>query len=302
MCVQISSHAGESGIQIQISPEHGRLDMAFKGRPLLAYAFAPGQIKPYVKELYTLSGDNVIRDAPADHLHHHGLMYAIRINDVNFWEERGKPGHQRHVRWITHFGGRNAGGLPAGAISELIHWVPDESAPLKDTASAALMIERRTLSLTVNEAAQEVALHWRGEFEIGPGAKTARLHGSSYNGLGLRLPAHWDRAAKHSNSENLPYTAEQRSDVIPARWAAVSEGTNGRGNTIALFGRSANRGETRFFSMINPFTYLSVTQNLELSPLTYSFGDKFSVEYLVLVYSGPKDPAALEQRYNTWTK
>ena len=34
----------------------------------------------------------MVRDAPSDHLHHHGLMFAVQVNEVNFWEERGTPG------------------------------------------------------------------------------------------------------------------------------------------------------------------------------------------------------------------
>ena len=34
-----------------------------------------------------VTGENLLRDAPHDHLHHHALMYGIRVNGVNFWEE-----------------------------------------------------------------------------------------------------------------------------------------------------------------------------------------------------------------------
>ena len=64
----------------------------YKGHKILVYAFATNQFKPYVRELYTLRGENVTRDAPPDHLHHHGLMYAVYVNGINFWEERGAPG------------------------------------------------------------------------------------------------------------------------------------------------------------------------------------------------------------------
>ena len=67
----------------------------FDGKRILAYSFHPETAKPYVRELHALNGLNVLRDAPADHLHHHGLMYAIRINGVNFWEETSGHGVQR---------------------------------------------------------------------------------------------------------------------------------------------------------------------------------------------------------------
>src|SRR5690606_22625381 len=60
------------------------------------YRWAGVPFKPYVRELTTPSGTNVIRDAPADHLHHHGLMFAVTVDGVNFWEEAASSGVQRH--------------------------------------------------------------------------------------------------------------------------------------------------------------------------------------------------------------
>src|SRR5574342_147613 len=93
-----------------VQPERGLIEWQFKGRPLLTYALATNQFKPYVRELRSLRGDNVLRDAPSDHLHHHGLMYAIRVNGVNFWEEINQPGHERHVTLLAHRTGRSPGG------------------------------------------------------------------------------------------------------------------------------------------------------------------------------------------------
>ena len=35
----------------------------YAGRPILVYAFRPGTFKPYVQQLCTINGDNVLRDA-----------------------------------------------------------------------------------------------------------------------------------------------------------------------------------------------------------------------------------------------
>ena len=64
---------------------------------LCAYTFAPEQIKPYVRELAPLGGENVLRDSPFDHKHHHGLMFAIKVNGVNFWEETPGCGYEKPV-------------------------------------------------------------------------------------------------------------------------------------------------------------------------------------------------------------
>src|SRR5437899_1829831 len=54
--------------------------VSHQGQPLLRYVFNPRQYKPYVAEFSAPGGRNVLRDAPFDHLHHHGLMYAIKVN------------------------------------------------------------------------------------------------------------------------------------------------------------------------------------------------------------------------------
>ena len=94
IAVACSAAATNPPVTINAKPDRGELEVKYKGGKLLVYAFATNQFKPYVRELYTLRGENVLRDAPPDHLHHHGLMYAVCVNGINFWEERGMPGFQ----------------------------------------------------------------------------------------------------------------------------------------------------------------------------------------------------------------
>jgi hypothetical protein len=286
-----------------IQPGPGLLECRFQGRQLFAYNFASNQFKPYVRELFTLRGDNVLRDAPADHLHHHGLMYAIGVNGVNFWEEANQPGHQRHVTWLAQDTRRSPGGLPRASFTELIHWVAHDDRAEADTTHAALLVERRTLTLTVDEAKEEVALAWHAEFEVGPRTNRVTLHGSDYNGLGLRLPAAWDHVARHENSEQAPYPAGGKPGAVPARWCAVSRTTDGRAVQVALFARPRGHAGTNcFFAMTEPFTYLAATQGLDRAPLEYRVGDRFAIDYLLLAYAAARTSAQLEARYLAWAR
>lgn len=288
-------------LAVELQRETETLEIRFQGRKLLVYAFASNQFKPYVRELCTLRGDNILRDAPADHLHHHGLMYAIRVNGVNFWEESGQPGHERSVKFISQNRGKSPAGLPQASFTQLIHWIADKDMARADAESCALLEERRTLRLTVDESADEVALEWRGEFEVGARASKVTLTGSDYNGLGLRFPAEFDHVARHQNSEDVAYSATQNRDVIQAKWSIVSHSMNGRAPMIALFADpDRTAGTTRFFSMLNPFAYLSVTQGLDKEPLEYKAGDTFSVAYFVLAYSSAKSNEFVQKRYREW--
>ena len=296
-CMVLAGWVGASpAITVTVDEGRGELKAQFNGRPVLVYAFGTNQFKPYVRELHGLNGVNVLRDAPADHLHHHGLMYAIRVNGVNFWEERDEPGIQKSVRLLDRGTRCDARGRPQAAFTHLIHWVSSVS------EAGPLLVERRRITVTVDEAAGEVALRWQGAFEVGRGADKVKLHGSAYNGLGLRLPEAFDHTAKHINSANAPYTPEQKWDVTAARWSAVSHAVEGREVMMALFSRSSNKGEPRFFTMLNPFAYLSVTQNLEKQPLEYSMGDSFAVDYLLTVYSEQKSSQFLNERQQRWEK
>ncbi len=295
------TNASETALSFRVQPERGLLEWHFKGRRLLAYAFATNQFKPYVRELRSLRGDDAIRDSPADHLHHHGLMYAIRVNGVNFWEERDQPGHQRHIQLLSQVTSRSASGLPQESFTELIHWVPDGEHTQADTTPVAFLAERRTLTLTVDEANEEVALAWHAEFEVGTRTNRVTLHGSDYNGLGLRLPAAWDHVARHENSEHAPYPPGGRPGAVPARWGVVSHTKDGRTIQVALFSSPhSHAGTNSFFAMAEPFTYLSATQGLDRTPLEYRAGDRFSLEHLVLVYSTARTAAQLETRYRSW--
>ena len=304
LCCAFATRAVESSstITLGVDESRGELKAQFKGRPLLVYAFATNQFKPYVRELYSLEGVNVLRDAPADHLHHHGLMYAIRVNDVNFWEERDEPGVEKSVRLLNHSTGRDTHGRPQAGFTHLIHWVTRNNRCVADSKAVALLIERRTIVVTVDEPAAEVALRWQAAFEVGRGTEKVKLHGSAYNGLGLRLPEAFDHVCRHINSANAPYTPEQKWDVTAAHWSAASQAPESSDVMVALFSRRSNKGEARFFTMRNPFAYLSVTQNLEKQPLEYAAGDTFTVDYLLTVYSEKKSPAFLDQRQRRWEK
>ncbi len=292
---------GEARIDLKL--DAGLLELRFRGQRLLTYAFASNQFKPYVRALFSLAGDNVLRDAPPDHLHHHGLMYAMRVNGVNFWEETGQPGYQRPLEELSHRTGLDPSGLPGATFSQLLGWVTQKDHAAPDPASVALLLERRTLTVTVDERLGEVAVVWQGDFALGKGVTQVTLAGSNYNGLGLRLPAAFDHGARFQNSEGRPYSGPGRQDVMPARWGSVTGSIQGREITVGLLARPAEtKGVTKFFTMLDPFAYLAVTQGLDQTPLEYSAGDKFSVRYLLVVYSAARTPEFLRERQERWEK
>jgi len=290
-----------AAIEESVDTQRGSLAWSYRGRTLLTYAFGTNLFKPYVRELSTLDGQNILRDAPPDHPHHHGLMYALRVNGVNYWEESGHPGQQHHARWIDHGTGHARDGLPQARFTELLLWVPEAGTTGTGKRRDAVLVERRTLVLTVDEAGREVALAWHAEFEPGPRTNRVHLDGADYNGLGFRLPAAWDLAARHGNSDDAPYPTHGVRDVFPARWASVAQPGPGQGAQIVLCDLPRKHaGSPRFFAMTRPFAYLSVTQGVDRTPLDYRSGDRFELDYLVLVYPAARTKAQIEARYQRW--
>ena len=211
-------------------------------RPVMVYSFGSAQYKPYVKELYAWNGVNILRDAPSDHLHHHALMYAVRVNGLNFWEEVPGSGVQRVVKTQPPVARRNAAGQPEAVLAQTIHWVAPADAFLPDTTRAALLIEERTLTVALDEASREVALRWQSEFTAGTNPVT--LGGSSYFGLGMRFRKDFDLLADHLNAGGKPDLSGSKQDVSRHPWGSVAFAGSDLPAMVVLYGHPGNaRGD-----------------------------------------------------------
>jgi hypothetical protein len=307
LCLAVPAAAAT--LRLDTTEEPTAWSLLYGQQKLFVYSFAPQRFKPYVKELSPLGGENILRDAPFDHLHHHALMYGIRVNGINFWEEVSGNGVQK-VIWTSRPVCAEAGtdGQAQGKFEQVLHWVAPQDAFLPDTAPVALLVERRALVLTVNPARQEVALEWKSKFEVGGKTNTVTLGGATYHGLGLRFRQNLDKLAAHrlAGTPDSPAgpvldLANSRQDLSPAPWAAVSFDEPGHPATLALAGHPANlRGDAVYFSMLTPFPYLSATQGLDKQPLIFHRGDTFELNYLVLVYPEAKPSETLRARVEAW--
>jgi hypothetical protein len=268
---------------LRLHAEPRALEILHENRTLLVYSFGTNQFKPYVRELITLDGVDLLRDAPADHLHHHGLMYGIKVNDINFWEEAPKAGRQVPQAELIREVRKDTAGRPQTRFSQAVHWVAADHAAVPDTGPFALLVEQRSLTVTIDPATEHIYLEWESEFRVGPGSPEVVLSGSNYHGLGIRFRADFDGVAERFNSEDLPYPEDGQQGVLAARWMAVSHVAAGRPYMLILFHHPSNPGQPRFFSMQQPFTYLSATQGLDEHPLTYRSGDRWNLKYLLVV-------------------
>jgi hypothetical protein len=309
LSLAVAPAATAAALRLDTTEEATAWSLFYGDQKVFVYSFAPQKFKPYVKELSPLGGENILRDAPFDHLHHHALMYGIRVNGINFWEEVSGNGVQKVIRTsrpVCSEAGPD--GQAQAKFEQLLHWAAPQDAFLPDTSRTALLVEHRALVLTVTPAQREVALEWKSSFEVGGKTNTVTLAGANYHGLGMRFRQDYDKLAVHrlGGAPDAPLgagvdLANSRQDVSKAPWAAVSFDAPGNPATIALAGHPDNaRGDAAYFSMLTAFPYLSATQGLDKEPLVYHAGERFELSYLVLVYPEAKPSETLRRRVEAW--
>ena len=256
------------------------------GKPVLEYRTADTLFKPYVAQLYTPAGVAVLRDAPADHLHHHGLMFALGIEGVSFWEERPASGRQVSRSFTC---GQQS-------ISQSLEWtMPDGRIALRE--------ER---NITVHDPAGRSAtwLTWRSRLQAPPDREGVKLTGSHYYGLGARFVAAMDTAGVFINSAGAAGDVVRGTERLStAAWCAYTATADGKPVTFAIFDHPANlHHPPRLFTMTAPFAYLATTLNLWKEPYRLEATRPIDLRYGVAVWDGKSDHAAIDALYRRWVK
>jgi hypothetical protein len=244
--------------------------------------------KPYLAELSLPGGPNILLDSPPDHPHHHGLMFACVADGVNFWEEGEKGGREAHLAFAA-LRVETRRGAEAAVLVEKLRW--------EDASGLPILDEER--SLTVFEPARPEAqlLLWESRLSPAAGRPSVTLSASPYHGLGLRFARSMDRGGRFFSSgggEGVSGTNEKE-----ASWCAYSaEAAPGWPVTLALLDGPANpRHPSRWFTMDDPFAYLSATQAIGARPVTVCPGDAFVLAVGVALFRERAAATRLERAY-----
>jgi hypothetical protein len=271
--------------------------------PVLQYRYSGVPFKPYIKELYTPGGINVLLDAPPDHLHHHGLMFAVAVDGVNFWEETPTAGRQMHavfddVNIVKRFGNPSVG-FPVAQFKERIAW--------RDATPQVRLIEQRLIDVcqtnTPGTSAMATVLTWQSKFEVPKGKPSVTLAGSHYFGLGMRFPRSMDGTGEFLNAdgkEGTIFRGEER--LVQSNWCAYQVTADGKPVTIAMFGSLKNpRGATTWFTMAKPFAYMSATLGLHAEALEVRASLPLRLRYGVAIWDRHVLPAQINAYYQEWS-
>jgi hypothetical protein len=263
------------------------LAVSADGRSLLECVTTAAPMKPYVKSLFTPGGVQILRDSPHDHKHHHGLMFALAAQGVDFWSEKPTCGRQ----------------VPRGDVeaksagnTATIHQTLDWLAP----GDVKLVEEQRTITLHAGVNLPATLLTWRSKLATPEGKAEMKLTGSHYFGLGMRFVESMDKAGRFFNSEGSEGPIVRGSErVTPARWCAYTSSVEGKPVTVAIFDHPRNTRRAYFFTM-RPFAYLAATVNLWKEPLELKHPAPLDLRYGVAVCDGAIEPDAVERLYRTW--
>lgn len=276
-----------------LSIDQNELKIAFDGRPGLIYSFRSVPAKPYVKALRSPSGINILRDAPHDHLHHHGLMFALKVNEHDFWSETSTNGRQIHKTFQDiDFNVAEQNGL--ATFASTIDW--EEAASKK-----VLLNEKRKLTLT---RSKEVALlTWNTTLKTVPKRGPVIIGGDHYFGLGMRFLQSMDKNGTFTNADGRTGKIFRGTErLVPSKWCAYQANADGKPVTVAMFDHPDNLKPVTWFTMLEHFSYLSATLKYHQDPFVLKPGDELSLTYGVAVWDGKPEKTVIEQAYEKWLK
>jgi len=250
--------------------------------------------KPYIIRLYTPAGRNVLRDSPADHIHHHGLMFAIAANDCDFWAEfpDTPQGRQELVRLSVR--GTASGSQPSEAVARLL-W-------RNASGSTVFEEERSVRAIPYDEA---TLLTWSSRLSKERGKKIT-LSGSHYFGLGMRFVESMDNGGSFRFAGDRELSTSVRGDerVTRASWAAYTATLDeGDPVTAVIFSHPDNARPMHAFTMgdqSSAFAFLAATLNLYREP--YEWGDDNDLRWAwgIALFDGNATEKSIEAAYEYW--
>jgi hypothetical protein len=240
---------------------------------------------------------NILRDAPADHLHHHGLMFAIGVDEVDFWAEDNLSGHQREV------GGFRSGtkaSFSQDGQSVRMAWVVQQLEWQDSQLRAVLLQENRRVMWAAiagwKDRPPVRLVLWQSELSLPRGKESARLWGRPYFGLGMRFIEEMDKTGQFINALGTEGINETNGARSP--WTAYRVKVGNHPVTVAMMDHLSNpRHPATWFTMVEPFAYLSATLGLHTEPILLRSGEKITLIYGVAAWDRWVGPEEINSLY-----
>lgn len=239
--------------------------------------------KPHFNELRTPAGHSVTMVSPGDHRHHKGLMFALKCDDLNFWEEEPGSGHCG-IQEI-----RETKLLENGFEQELL-W-REESGELQtyhETRTITSQHDPTNNGFVWTWGTKRTALRDHRLVKSGWTLKLEDGRQINYHGLGIRLPWMWAYGDGKMGSlvagedALTDLEASGRHDASLSMWGII-DGIWQR--TEARVTISQPHGFA-WFALRSGFAYLSTGPTIE-EELEVPTGQTFTESYTVLIQDQP---------------
>ena len=260
--------------------------------PLVAlWQKTPNPNKPYLAQLYAPGEKPVplLDDSPPDHFHHHALMFAIGVDGTDFWAEKGiaNAGRQEVAESVA---------APTGdGFTQNLRWLATDGTRLLDES------RRVRVRATGKDADAVHWLDWECTLTPAAGRDAVRLSGAHYFGLGMRFLPAWSRKGEFIWQDTAGQTVVRGDEKLtPGGWCAARCAIDNRPVTVLMIDHPANPRPAQWFTMSDPFCYLSAALNLEKDPAKLKAGGKWTLRYGFAVLSTPADAARLSKLAVDW--
>ncbi len=186
-------------------------------------------------------------------------------------------------------------GVSQAGFTQQIDWIaPDGDKKL---------VERRTIEVVQLDEVDVSLVTWRSHLQTPAGKQEVGLSGAHYFGLGMRFVQSMDRVGKHFNADGKDGPVVRGDErVTPTKWSAYTAPLDGKTVTVAMFDHPDNVRKAHFFTMLNPFSYVSATLNLSKEPMTLQAGKPLNLCYGVAVWDGQIDADEIEKLYQRWSE
>jgi len=279
----------------EVTIDEGVYHVQVGGREVIRYQASPHPNRPYIAAWTTPDGRQILLDSPHDHPHHHALMYAIGIKDVDFWAEvpPEKFGRQVPVGPLSVKTDSAESGTTV-TLKQKLHWVTPGGERLAD--------ESRTITVDEGLIAEASLLTWQLQLAPAPGRSEISLWGRHYFGLGLRMIPAMDRGGRFQFSGREESLSVRGSELLTrADWCAYTASVDGRPVTVAMFDDPKNaRSPATWFTMNSPFAYLGATLNLKHERLTVTQQKPLNLRYGLALWDGTPSREAIQAALERW--
>jgi len=260
-------------------------------RPIFCYRHGEVPYKPYIQTIHTPKGINILRDAPHDHLHHHGIMYAINVDDVECWAETKDCGYQIS-RKTEAINPHSSGGIDRAGIRQAIEWTASDR-------QKVLLREDRVVEAIGGRGIDASLITWQTVLSTPPGKGHSELTGRNYFGLGMRFVPSMDKGGQFFNADGKRTVAG--TDNVRSKWCAYTAASDCLVVTVAMFDHPANpRHPATWFTMDSEFAYMSLTPDLHHQDILLKEGQDLRYCFGVALWDGEVAANRIEKLYQQW--